>query len=109
MPKQKAILEILSHEEIREMYRHIRVKLHGQRQPQLSEVWIKNSEGKKIILTESEDVENHLLHRNRNQLRQASGTLFADGPLGDMIQWDGSWHILMQRYNHIWKEWLHQK
>ena len=90
MSKHKAIIEILSHEEIREMYQHIRVKLHGQRQPQLSEVWIKDAEGKKIVLTESEDVEYHLLERNRNHLRQASDTPFADGPLGAMIQWDGS-------------------
>ena len=90
MSKHKAIIEILSHEEIREMYQHIRVKLHDQRQPQLSEVWIKDAEGKKIVLTESEDVKYHLLERNRNHLRQASDTPFADGPLGAMIQWDGS-------------------
>ena len=90
MSKQKAILAILSHEEIREMYSHIRFKLQGQRQPQLSEVWIRDIEGRKIILTESEDIENHLLNRNKNHLRQASDTLFADGPLGETIQGDGS-------------------
>jgi len=90
MTNEKAILAILSHEEIRELYRHIRFKLQGSRQPSLSEVWIKNGDGEKTILTESKDVESHLLQRNKDHLQQASNTLFADGPLGEMIQWDGS-------------------
>ena len=31
MSKHKAIQEIFSHEELREMYRHIRISLHGVR------------------------------------------------------------------------------
>ena len=90
MSKQKAILALLEHEEIREMYRYIRINLQGPRQPQLAEVWTKSELGEKIILSESADVEKHLLQRNSKHLRQAADTPFAEGPLGAMISWDGS-------------------
>ena len=50
----------------------------------------KNENGEKIILTECEEVELHLLQRNKTHLRQASDTPFADGALGEMIDWDGT-------------------
>ena len=50
----------------------------------------KNEKGEKIILTECEEVELHLLQRNKKHLRQASDTPIADGALGEMIDWDGT-------------------
>jgi len=40
--KEMAIRELLSHEEIREMFRTIRLRMKGSKSPQMSEVWTKN-------------------------------------------------------------------
>ena len=64
--EHQAILEIMAHEEIREMYRHIRLKMKGAQFLQLSEVWLQASDGTKQIIDETLDLENHLLERNKN-------------------------------------------
>ena len=90
LSQEQAIRELLSHEELREMFRTIRLRMAGQTSPALSEVWYNNEEGEKIVISESEEVENHLLERNWTQLRQAANTPFADGEWGDSIRWDGT-------------------
>ena len=87
--KETAIREILHHEETREIFSNIRRNLYGGSSHQLSEVWIRNRESKTVLST-SEEVEAHLLRRNRDQLRQASASPFAMGYLGELICWDGS-------------------
>ena len=58
--------------------------------PQLSEVWMTGEDGEKIIVSESDEMEKHILNRNRSQLLQAANTPFADGEWGEMIKWDGT-------------------
>lgn len=88
--KEKAIRELMSHEEVKELFRTIRLRMKGARSPQLSEVWTQDDNGEKVILNESAEVEEHLLSRNWKHLRQASNTPFADGEFGALIQWDGT-------------------
>ena len=90
MTKEQAIRELINHEELREMHRTIRLRMGGSKSPQLSEVWINTVDGNKEILSNSEDIESHLLERNWSQLRQAANTPFADGEWGDTIRWDGT-------------------
>ena len=88
--KKMAIRELLSHEELREMYRTIRLRMAGMTSPQLTEVWVDDGEGGKTIISNSNEIEEHLLHRNWQQLRQAASTPFADGEWGEDIKWDGT-------------------
>ena len=88
--KELAIRELMEHEELRELFRTIRLKMKGSRSPQLSEIWLKNENEEKIILSESKEVEEHLLSRNWKCLRQAANTPFAEGELGELINWDGT-------------------
>ena len=66
------------------------MKLDGARAPQMAEVWIPNGDNEKTILSESKEVEEHLLLRNWTQLRQAASTPFAGGDLGDLLHYDGT-------------------
>ena len=72
----------MEHEELRELFRTIRLKMDGARSPQMSEVWLPNEgdEGK-VVLSDSKEVEEHLLSRNWKQLRHAANTPFAEGEL----------------------------
>jgi len=88
--KEQAIRELMSHEELRELFRTIRIKMKGARSPQMSEVWIKTDGGDKLIIEKSHEVEDHLLERNCTQLRQAANTPFADGEFSGNIGWDGT-------------------
>ena len=88
--KETAIKELLSHEEVREMFRTVRLRLEGARQPQLSEIWVRGGNDEKITLSESVEVEEHLLQRNKQHLQQAAMTPFATGELADAIHSDGS-------------------
>ena len=88
--KDTAIRELMSHEETRELFRTIRLRMHGTRPPQLSEVWVPDGDNKKIVISEDKEVETHLLQRNWSQLRQASNTPFVDGRLGGLINKDGT-------------------
>ena len=90
MDKEAAVRELLDHEEIRELFREIRLKLKGTAPPQLSEVWLQDDNRGKIILNNEAEVEEHLLQRNWRCLRQAANTPFADGVLGDLLHYDGS-------------------
>ena len=47
LSQEQAIRELLSHEELREMFRTIRLRMVGQTSPALSEVWYNNEEGEK--------------------------------------------------------------
>ena len=49
MSKHKAIQELLSHEELREMYGHIRISIHEARQPQLLEIWKKTTKVRRLL------------------------------------------------------------
>ena len=75
--RETAIRDLLIHEELRDTYQRINRKLNRQRSPQLSAIWIKDSEGQKIILDKYEDVERHLLDLNITHLQQANDTPFA--------------------------------
>ena len=90
LSKEKAIRELMSHEELREMFRTVRLKIKGARSPPLSEVWSMDKDDQKTIITGSQEVEDHLLQRNWSQLRQAANTPFADGECGQYIGWDGT-------------------
>ena len=91
--KSQAVLELLNHEEVREMYRHIRLKIKGSTFSQLDEVWIKSSEGETRVISDNDELNEHLLRRNKDQLRQAANTPFGDGPLGKLLKADGSGDI----------------
>jgi len=84
--KSQAVLELLNHEEVREMYRHIRLKIKGSTFSQLDEVWIKSSEGETRVISDNDELNEHLLRRNKDQLRQAANTPFGDGPLGKILK-----------------------
>ena len=45
--KRQSVLELLSHEEVREIYRHIRLKIKVVTFAQLDEVWVQSEEGEK--------------------------------------------------------------
>ena len=91
--KETAIRELMDHEETRELYRTIRLRMQGCKAPQMSEIWTRDNNGEKVVLTEATEVEEHLLERNWKQLRQASDTPFATGHLGDLLHFDGSGDI----------------
>ena len=59
--------------------------MKGINSPQMSEVWTKNEQGEKLIISDSNALEQHLLARNRNQLRKAAPTPFVDGPMGKLL------------------------
>ena len=61
----------MSHEETRELFRTLSLKMQGRRSAQLSEVWVEKY-GMKKVISECKEVENHLLQRIKQQLRQAS-------------------------------------
>ena len=90
MTKELAIRELMSHEELRDLYRTVRMKMKGVMSPPLSEVWTRDEDNQKVIISSNTEVEEHLLHRNWSQLRQAANTPFADGELGEHIGWDGT-------------------
>ena len=90
IPKELAIKALMHHEELRELFRHIRIKMKGMRTPQLSEIWTTDEVQEKHIITGSREVEEHLLQRNWSQLRQAANTPFAEGEFADDIRWDGT-------------------
>ena len=90
---ETAVRDLMSHEETRELFREIRMKMVGTRSAQISEVWTMDDENCKHILNEHSAVEDHLLHRNKIQLRQASSTPFADGTLGDLLHFDGTGEV----------------
>ena len=45
---ETAVRELMDHEETRELYRTIRLKLDGARAPQMAEVWIPNGDNEKL-------------------------------------------------------------
>ena len=91
--KAAAIKALLAHEESREMFRTISLRIKGVQSPQTAEVWLKTPEGERTVLSRCKEVEDHLLTRNRHHLRQAAGTPFADGSLGDEIEEDGTGNL----------------
>ena len=93
LDRETAIRELMDHEETRELFRTIRLKLKGSIPPQLSEVWKVGDDGEKIVISDHQEVEDHLLSRNWTQLRQAANTPFADRELGDLLNFDGTGHI----------------
>ena len=50
IPKELAIRELMHHEELRELFRHIRIKMKGMRTPQLSEIWTTDEEQENTLL-----------------------------------------------------------
>ena len=83
----------MDHEDTRELYRTIRLKMEGPRSPQMSEVWLQGENGDKVVLSEANEVEDHLLTRNWKHLRQAKATPFADGTMGDLLNFDGTGEV----------------
>ena len=78
--KEKAIRELLSHEDLRETYRKIDEKMNRARSPKMSTVWLKGVEEEdKFVIEGNEEVERHLLQRNKTHLQQANETPFAEG------------------------------
>ena len=75
------------------MFRTIRLRMKGSNSPQMSEVWTKNDQGEKVIISDCNEVEHHLLKRNKTQLRKAAPTPFADGPMSTLLGPDGSGEI----------------
>ena len=67
--KETAVRELMDHEDTRELYRTIRLKMEGPRSPQMSEVWLQGENGDKVVLSEANEVEDHLLTRNWKHLR----------------------------------------
>ena len=91
--KETAVRELMDHEDTRELYRTIRLKMEGPRSPQMSEVWLQGGNGDKVVLSEANEVEDHLLTRNWKHLRQAKATPFADGTMGDLLNFDGTGEV----------------
>ena len=62
LSKETAIRELLCHEEVRDTFRTIRERMGVTRSPQMTEVWLQDSDtNDKTVLGNSHDVETHLL------------------------------------------------
>ena len=83
--RETAIRELLCHEEVRDTFRTIRHYMGAPRSPQMTEVWINEGTHSKIVLDDSESVEQHLLARNKEKLFDANNTPFAGGGLSSYL------------------------
>ena len=104
MTREVAIRELLIHEELRETYHKLDIKLNRQRSPQLSEVWVKEEDNQKTVFDNNTSVERYLLERNESHLQQANMTPFAQGDksiyLGDHGEGEFTQRVLNGEYLH---------
>ncbi len=96
--RQRAIVELIAHEEARGMFRSLRQSLKPTQYSSLSTLWtaidengdyVKDHEVK-AIHSDQQTIHQILLDRNARHLRQAADTPFAKGRLKAKLGWDGT-------------------
>lgn len=95
---QRAVMELLSHEETRGMFRMLRYQIKKEERKKLMTLWeavdedgnfIKD-ENRKVVYTKGKEIDKALLRRNEEHLNQARHTPFATGKLRKGLKWDGT-------------------
>ena len=98
MSTQRAVVELVAHEEARNIFNALRNQLKPRSNGGLSTLWVaKDDTGKytknhsqKVIHTDRDAIHNEILKRNAKHLQQASSTPFAKGRLRRELKWDGT-------------------
>jgi len=98
MTTQRAVLELLAHEESRGMFRQLRQQIKNTDRRQIRAVWEamdedgnhNKDENRRIVYDQGSEIHRALLRRNSEHLNQAVGTPFASGKLYKGLKWDGT-------------------
>ena len=102
--EEVAIRELMAHEELRDLFKDIRFKMKDRDFSQTYRLWLPDDGSvtspppqnwKKITtppieITDSETMNKLILERNKNHLKQAKDTPFANTILGKKLGWDGN-------------------
>ena len=86
--REAAVRDLMYHEELRDTFRKIQEKMSRQKSQQMIEVWLQSGE-EKIVFDTSDEVEAHILQRNKAHLQQAYDTPFAGGAMGEYLDKHG--------------------
>ena len=95
---QQAILELMSHEETRGMFRMLRNQIKQEDRRNIMVLWesvdemgnFTKRDDTKVVHTNGPEIHHALLRRNEEHLNQAHRTPFAQGKLKKGLQWDGT-------------------
>jgi len=104
IPYEKAIRELLVHEELREIFGEIKLGLNLIKRSQTYRIWLPKSEGvtdtppedwkttktEQVEITDGDEIHKKILERNKIHLHQAKDTPFASSKLGNLFKFDGS-------------------
>lgn len=93
----RAILELMSHERSRSVFKLLQSSLKKTERSQMSSLWVAIDEdgtytkeaSTRKVFSNKEDIHQVLLQRNKEHLQQASHTPFAKGWLRKGLRWDG--------------------
>ena len=86
--KETAVRDLMYHEELRDTFRKIQEKMSRQKSQQMIEVWLQAGD-EKIVFDTSDEVEAHILQRNKSHLQQAYDTPFAGGAMAEYLDKHG--------------------
>ena len=98
MSKQQAIIELISHEETRNLFKNLQYSLKQNNRRPLKSLWVSVDENgqytkdqvTKKVYTDTTEIHRALLNRNSKHLSQASMTPFAQGALRKNLKWDST-------------------
>ena len=107
LTQEKAVKELLAHEQIRDIFREIKFGMNQLRKKQMYRLWLPEDgkvtskppkDWKKVVrgqreVTDSEIIHTKLLERNRLHLEQAKVTPFAMSGIGRLLKWDGKGEV----------------
>ena len=102
--------ELLAHEQIRAIFKDIRMGLMAKARTQTYRIWLPNSgdvtypppenwkkcKAPQVEITNSDDIHNKILERNLVHLQQAKDASFAMTKLGKLLRWEGSGDLVDQ-------------
>ena len=114
LTEEKALTEIIMHEEEREIFRILKQGMGKYVKSKLEEIWICKDRSiqdptqrynidNRIEVKTTEMIHQHLLRRNSNHLHQAKKTPFAKGELKEALGQDGNTPTADKILNNTWK------
>ena len=104
VPYEKAVRELLVHEELREIFTEIKFGLNLLQKSQTYRIWLpvsgraldappenwKTTTTGQLEITNGDEIHGKILERNNIHLQQAKHTPFASSKLGKLLNYDGS-------------------